>query len=47
VPHAVECDALAIERSWAVVLVIVFAVVALTSALAPTLWRSYERIEPG
>ena len=39
-------DTLAIERAWAVVLVIGFAVVALTAALAPVVWRSTERVEP-
>jgi hypothetical protein len=38
-------DALAIERSWAIVLVVASAVVALTAALAPSVWRSTERIE--
>jgi hypothetical protein len=38
-------DALAIERSWAIVLVAVFAVLALTAALAPSVLRSTDRIE--
>jgi hypothetical protein len=38
--------ALAIERSWAVVLVIGFALLALVAALAPTIWRSRDHVEP-
>jgi hypothetical protein len=37
--------ALAIEGSWAVVLVIGFALLALVAAVAPTVWRSTDRIE--
>jgi hypothetical protein len=37
--------ALAIERSWAVVLVIGFAIVALVAAVAPSIRRSTDRIE--
>ena len=37
-------DALAIEQAWAVLLVFVFALIALTAALSPTLWRS-TRVE--
>lgn len=37
--------ALAIERSWAVVLVIGFAILALVAASAPTIWRSSDRVE--
>lgn len=32
--------ALAIERSWAVVLIVAFAAIALAAAFAPTVWRS-------
>ncbi len=46
---AIEPDvgggALAIEQSWAVVLVVVFAILALVAAVAPTVWRSSDRIE--
>jgi len=38
-------DALAIERSWAILLVVAFAVVALVAAIAPSVWRSTDRIE--
>jgi hypothetical protein len=38
-------DALAIERSWAVVLVIGFGLIALVAAVAPTVWRATDRIE--
>jgi hypothetical protein len=37
--------ALAIERSWAVVLVIGFGVLALVAAAAPTIWRTSDRVE--
>jgi hypothetical protein len=37
--------ALAIERSWAIVLVIGFAFLALVAAAAPTIWRSTDRVE--
>ncbi|HEU4841987.1 MAG TPA: hypothetical protein VFT09_11105 [Ilumatobacteraceae bacterium] len=37
--------ALAIERSWAVVLVVAFAVMALAAALAPSMVRSTDRID--
>jgi hypothetical protein len=36
--------ALAIERGWAVALVVGFALTALVAALAPTLWRSRDRV---
>ena len=35
----------AIERSWAVVLVVGFAVMALTAAFAPSVVRSTDRID--
>lgn len=38
-------DALAIERSWAVVLVVGFAVLAIAAAVAPSMLRSTDRIE--
>ena len=38
-------DALAIERGWAVVLVVGFGVLALTAAVAPSMLRSTDRIE--
>ncbi len=38
-------NALAIERSWAVVLVIGFGVLALIAAVAPTIWRTSDRVE--
>ena len=38
-------DALAIERSWAVVLVVGFAVMALAAAMAPSMLRSTDRVE--
>ncbi len=37
--------ALAIERSWAVLLVIGFGVLALVAAVAPTIWRTSDRVE--
>jgi hypothetical protein len=37
--------ALAIERPWAVVLVVGFAFLALVAALAPSIWRSTDRVE--
>ena len=37
--------ALAIERSWAVVLVVGFGVMALAAALAPSMVRSTDRID--
>jgi hypothetical protein len=46
---AIEPDigggALALERSWAVVLVIGFATLAIVAALAPTMMRSTTRVE--
>jgi hypothetical protein len=38
-------DALAIERSWAIVLVIGFGLIALVAAAAPTVWRATDRVE--
>jgi hypothetical protein len=38
-------DALAIERSWAVVLVIGFGLIALVAAVAPTVWRATDRVD--
>ena len=38
-------DALAIESSWAVVLVIVFAAIALAAAVMPAIWRTTETVE--
>jgi hypothetical protein len=38
-------DALAIESSWAVVLVIVFGAIALVAAVMPAVWRTTERVE--
>lgn len=38
-------DALAIETSWAVVLVIAFGVIALAAAIVPAMWRTTERVE--
>jgi hypothetical protein len=38
-------DALAIETSWAVLLVIVFGVVAVAAAVVPAMWRTTERVQ--
>jgi hypothetical protein len=38
-------DALAIERSWAIALVVLFGVIALVAALAPSVWRATERVD--
>jgi hypothetical protein len=38
-------DALAVETSWAVVLVIAFGAIALAAAVLPAMWRTAERVE--
>ena len=38
-------DALAVETSWAVALVIVFGAIALAAAILPAMWRTTERVE--
>ena len=36
---------MALEKSWAVLLVVAFGVLALVAGVAPTVWRSSERVE--
>ncbi len=39
-------EALAVERSFAVLIVIAAALIAALAALVPTMWRTTEHVEP-